>query len=83
MDATKFIMLERACSDAFVALVSSLLATGGLVFIVFSCAAPKDTSEYKGSERIPIPYPFSFKETPVIKELALLELEALDRIDAM
>lgn len=78
MDATKFIMLERACSDAFVALVSSLLATGGLVFIVFSCAAPKDTSEFRGPERIPLPCP-----APVIKELALLELEALDRIDAM
>ena len=78
MDATKFIMLERACSDAFVALVSSLLATGGLVFIVFSCAAPKDTSELKGSERIPLPCP-----APVIKELALPLSELLDRIDAI
>ena len=77
MDATKFIMLERACSDAFVALVSSLLATGGLVFIVFSCAAPKDTSEFRGPERIPLPCP-----TPA-EGPALLESEALDRIDAM
>ena len=78
MDATKFIMFERACSDAFWALVSPMLPTMGPACGLFSCAAPKDDSEFRGPERIPLPCP-----APVIKELTLAVSVLLDRIDAI